>query len=188
MKKLVIALMAFALVITLAGCGGGGGGGGEYVSPKIGTYNGLKESDDFANDDQGKIIKNEMNEMSADFASSSVSVNNKTNTLKKYVSDSFCRGNEQNLKDDLIDTMSSRFDRYIVNEWGFKVTYFTKDSNTQITTRCSIRLNLVLKEGKTGSVTKWNDAILDRDIVWVKEGNDWKMKSGFPYDRNKDSI
>ena len=26
MKKLVIALMAFALVITLAGCGGGGGG------------------------------------------------------------------------------------------------------------------------------------------------------------------
>ena len=30
MKKLVIALMAFALVITLAGCGGGGGscGGG----------------------------------------------------------------------------------------------------------------------------------------------------------------
>ncbi len=187
MKKFVIALMAFALVFTLAGCGGGGGGG-ESISPNIATYNGLKESDTFTKDAQGSKIKSEMDEMSANFASSSVSVNNKTNTLKNYVSDSFCRGSEQNLKNDLINTMSSRFDRYIVNEWGFKVTDFTKDSDTQITTRCSIRLNLVLKEGKTGSVNKWNDAILNRNIVWVKEGDVWKMKSGFPYDRKKDSI
>ena len=31
MKKLVIALMAFALVITLAGCGGGGGGSSYHL-------------------------------------------------------------------------------------------------------------------------------------------------------------
>ncbi len=31
MKKFIIALMAFALVITLAGCGGGGGGGSSFV-------------------------------------------------------------------------------------------------------------------------------------------------------------
>lgn len=192
MKKFIIALMAFALVITLAGCGGGGGGGGgSSISPRIAEYNGLKESTEFANDPKGgQTIKAEMDEMSVNFASSTVSVSNKTKTLKNYISDSFCRGNEKNLKSDLISTMNSRFDRYIINEWGFKVTSFTHDSDTQITTECSIRLNLVLKEGKSGSVTTWNDAVIKRNIVWVKEKvNDewiWRIKSGFPYDRNKD--
>ena len=190
MKKLVIALMAFALVITLAGCGGGGGGGGSSVSPRVAEYNGLKESTAFIQDSNGKAIKAEMDKMSSDFASSTVAVSNKTNTLKKYISDSFCRGNEQNLKNDLISTMDSRFDRYIINEWGFKVTSFTQDSDTQLTTECSIRLDLVLKEGKTGSFTTWNDAIIKQKIVWVKEEVDgekiWRIKSGFPYDRKKD--
>ena len=190
MKKFIIALMAFALVITLAGCGGGGGGGGSSISPRVATYNGLKESATFVNDANGKIIKEEMDLMSTNFASSTISVSKKTDTLKMYISDSFHRGSEQNLKDDLISTMNSRFDRYIINEWGFKVTDFTKDSDTQITTECSIRLDLVLKEGKKGNVTTWNDAVIKQKIVWVKEKVDnkdvWRIKSGFPYDRNKD--
>ena len=182
-------MMAFALVFTLAGCGGGGGGGGS-VDQNIAKYNGLKESEEFYKDVTCASITVGLTEMETSFANKDLSGNDKKNVLANYISDTFKNETkETSSKDDLLNVMGSRFNRYIVNEWGFKVTSYSKhpeNNPTEIQTECSIRLNLTKKEGAEGSVNTWNSAVLNRKIVWVKEGDDWKIKSGFPYDRSTD--
>ncbi len=189
MKKLVIALMAFALVITLAGCGGGGGGGSS-VDPNIATYNGLAESEAFQKDTTCEKIRNGLADMKDSFSKSDLSGTQKKNVLAKYISDSFKNTTKANSsKSELLSTMESRFNRYTVNEWGFKVSNYSKNPEndpTEIQTECSIRLNLSKKPGADGSVDSWNSAVINRTMVWVKENGEWKIKSGFPYDRNTD--
>ena len=189
MKKLVIALMAFALVITLAGCGGGGGGGSS-VDQSIAQYNGLTESEAFKNDEVCSSINTGLNDMKTSFANAKLSGNQKKNVLAKYISDSFKNTTKAtSSKSELLSTMESRFNRYTVNEWGFKVTNYSKNPEndpTEIQTQCSIRLNLTKKAGAEGRVNAWNSAVLNRTMVWVKENGEWKIKSGFPYDRDTD--
>ena len=193
MKKFIIALMAFALVITLAGCGGGGGGG-SAVDQNVVKYNGYVQSEKFEKDDTCSSIREALKDMEDNFVKDDLTGTQKSNILKANISKSFKNTtNPDSSRDNLISTMKSRFNRYIVNEWGFKVTDYSPKNDpkaTEITTKCSIRLDLVLKEGKSGTVTKWNSAVLDRDIVWEYKEEDgvtkWRIKSGFPYDRSKD--
>lgn len=191
MKKFVIALMAFALVITLAGCGGGGGG--SSIDPKIGQYNGLVKSDDFYNKDNTSgvaSIRDSLTKMETDFANSKLSGSDKKKVLDEYVSKNFKNSTKaSSSKSELLSTMESRFNRYIVNEWGFKVTDYSPkndESATQIETECSIRLNLTKKKDAEGSVDSWNSAVIKQHITWIKEDGKWKIKSGFPYDRKTD--
>ena len=190
MKKLVIALMAFALVITLAGCGGGGGG--SSVDQNVVKYNGqtqLKAFDEDTTSGTSSIREGLVN-MRTDFVKSDLTGTQKKNTLEKYISTNFKNSTKaSSSKSELLSTMESRFNRYIVNDWGFKVTDYSpkKDENaTEIETICSIRLDLTKKEGAEGSVNSWNSAVIDRHIIWIKEDGKWKIKSGFPYDRNTD--
>lgn len=173
MKKLVIALMAFALVITLAGCGGGGG------SSRI-NFDDIVASDTFPK--QCKTISREMDEMSSVFADNKKSASEKTELLSKYISDNFTRDGKK-CKSELVNTMSSRFNRYTVKEWKFKV--ISHDSpeaeNDSIKTVCAIKLNLEKKPGAEGSVNKFDNVLTDREIYWVKEGDDWKIQRGLPY-------
>ena len=173
MKKLVIALMAFALVITLAGCGGGGG------SSKI-NFNDIVASETFPK--QCSKISAEMTEMSSVFADNNKSASEKTELLKKYVSDNFERDGKK-CKSELISTMSSRFSRYTVKEWKFKVVSHdgTEADDNSIKTVCAIKLNLEKKPGAEGSVNKFDDVLTDRAIYWVKEGDVWKIQKGLPY-------
>ena len=190
MKKLVIALMAFALVITLAGCGGGGGGGGSSVDQNIAKYNGQSEDAAFTKDATCADIRTGLSNMKTSFADANLSGTQKKNVLASYISDSFKNTTKaSSSKSELLSTMESRFNRYTVNEWGFKVTSYSKNPEndpTEIQTKCSIRLDLTKKPGAEGSVNTWNSAVIDRTMVWVKENGEWKIKSGFPYDRNTD--
>ena len=79
--------------------------------------------------------------------------------------------------------MGSRFERYKVIDWGFKVTNHSKNGE-EIKTTCSIRLNL--EKIKGDGIPRWNDAILNKELVWKKESEVWKIIRGFPYDRRKD--
>ena len=180
MKKLVIALMAFALVITLAGCGGGGGGGSS-VSQNVTLYNSKQTSEAFKTDENGSKIFASMNDMSAQFGSD-ISGNEKKTVLSNNTADPFYDKNGKSNRADFINSMGSRFDRYTVNEFGFKVTDFKYYPDTnELETLCSIRLNLTRKPGKDGSLAAYNDAILDQKITWKKVGDTWKIYKGFPY-------
>ncbi|MBR4329834.1 MAG: hypothetical protein IKP71_08260 [Candidatus Riflebacteria bacterium] len=191
MKKLVIALMAFALVITLAGCGGGGGSG-SYVDPKIAQYNGQDQLKAIDKDTTSgtKSIREGLVDMETNFVKADLTGDKKKEKLGYYISKDFKNTTKaSSSKDELLTTMGSRFNRYIVNDWGFKVTDYDpkNDENaTQIETICSIRLDLTKKEGAEGSVNSWNSAVIDRHIIWIKEDGRWKIKSGFPYDRDTD--
>lgn len=190
MKKLVIALMAFALVITLAGCGGGGGGPSD-----IEIYEGQAKSEDFYknstdtgyNSNYG-AVKAGLEDMETVFASSAKSAADKKTTLGNYISANFYRGTDTaaKLKKELLNTMGDRFNRYTVNQWGFKVTSCTiSDDGLEMETTCSIRFDLALKPGCSGNGAG-DRAVLNRKIKWSNEGGTWRIVSGFPYDRNKD--
>ena len=181
MKKFVIALMAFALVITLAGCGGGGGGGGAAVSQNVITYNSMNTSEAFIKDANGGKIYDSMDKMSKQF-NSDITAAEKKNVLSNNTYDPFYDKNGKSNRDDFLSSMGDRFDRYTVNEFSFKVTNFKYHSDTnEMETLCSIRLNLTRKPNKSGRVASFNDAILDKTIIWKKDGETWKIYKGFPY-------
>lgn len=183
MKKFVIALMAFSLVISLAGCGGGGGSGPSTVE-MYESQPSLSIPEEYNCGGENGIQSN-LDKMANDFKSATKTASEKKETLGKYISNSFKRADGSGSRDELLNVMGSRFERYKVIDWGFKVTNHSKNDE-EIKTTCSIRLNLEKKPGKEGRVDHWNDAILNKELVWKKESEVWKIIRGFPYERGKD--
>ena len=179
MKKLVIALMSFALVVTLAGCGGGGGGGNSQVK----SINDLVRSETFPI--KCDKIAAAMNAIEADFTSTTKTAEEKKDTLSKYISEDFTRGSEKK-KAELTDTMFSRFERYNIDSWKFVVTNHDGEeakktaNGDEIVVECAIDLKLTLKPGATGNgAGSWQ--LYNKELVWRNESGNWRIIRGLPY-------
>ena len=173
MKKLVIALMAFALVITLAGCGGGGGGGGGGETPHWG--------------DEGKnlpeAIKTNYNVMKDAFKPETVNALDSSSSRKTYVQNNFTKyvsptatfmGNKTYNRNKMTSRLTSVLDSYKITNYEFKPGETAKVSDTKYTSWTYCVLNATRKsDGEARNLGHW------MQFTWEKSGDDWFITNGF---------
>ena len=172
MKKFIIALMAFALVITLAGCGGGGGGGGGET-PHWG--------------DEGKnldpAILNDYNVMKNAFDPDTVNALTTSGSRKTYVTNNFTKfvsptatfmGNDKYTKDKMTSRLTSVLGSYNIINYEFKPGETNKISDTKYTSWVYCVLNAKRKsDNEPRNLGHW------MQFTWEKTGDDWYITDGF---------
>lgn len=178
MKKLVIALMAFALVITLAGCGGGGGGGGftldrgdngkwlknngfEVVANAYTDINTVFKNNSSSNDKNGEIRGNAFAEcISANYTGAS-NYSSDVSTKAKLVA---------RLK-SLIKNKSFE---------GLEIIPFATQTGAEKNVTVTEKTKLYVSSFKHNGNTYSNKEYIFDKVKWVKEedGN-WRIVSGF---------
>lgn len=171
MKKLVIALMAFALVITLAGCGGGGG-----------------SSD---NNDHGAFMQTNFPEAYANYSKMTTDIKNahsgdtdgskRADCIMNCVDDSSFKADARAAmsmtKSQLRDRLKKLFKE--VQYGSFEIsplntTASSKEENYVIEATQFIFGNNVKYDGNTAkSVT-----LTLNDVKWEKIGDTWKITDG----------
>ena len=196
MKKLVIALMAFALVITLAGCGGGGGGGSSWSLSRGDDGKWLKENGfEEIYDAYQKI-----NKVFVDNNDNDPKGTTRANAFYELLSEKYSGKDIQhkNDKGEITGTtpMSSRNDvrdrlEYLIQEKKFNgvelIAFQTldgvdKENKTYVPEKTKLYVKSFQYNGNTYENTSYNEYVFDK-IEWVNEGTAeapvWKIKSGF---------
>lgn len=196
MKKLVIALMAFALVITLAGCGGGGGGGSSYHLDYGDNGAALKKYDD--NDLTG--IKNSYDGINAKLSDSKSTNDQRVAAIMDCISTKYeGKPDSQTHKNGKEATpmktgenVKSRLDLLIKNYKStglLVIPYKTKDVHSEtIVEVTTLHVDSLVVDGAT---------ITNRDyqleLEWKNEGTKdkpvWKIINGFtPLGKNRSDF
>lgn len=171
MKKFVIALMAFALVITLAGCGGGGGGG---------------EAAHWG--DEGKNlpeeIKSNYDVMKKAFTPSTVNALADKNARETYILNNFTRyvsptatfmGNNSYNKNKMTSRLTSVLGSYKIDSYEFKPGETSKKSDTKYTSWVYCVLNATNKNDKNTKRNLGHWML----FTWEKSGDEWYITDGF---------
>ena len=183
MKKFVIALMAFALVITLAGCGGGGGGGGAaYVLNRGDNGAALKDYGEGKDLTPVKTAYDELNTaFSANNKDNDKEGTNRANAFKAKISENY-HGDRDNVsnKAKLVSRLKS-----LISSKEFEgieiIPFATKNGST--TTSVKETTKLYVASFKYKNVTYSNSAnneYLFDSVEWVKENDgQWRIVSGF---------
>ena len=196
MKKLVIALMAFALVITLAGCGGGGGGGSSYHLDYGDNGAALKKYDD--NDLTG--IKASYDGINTVLSDSKKTSDERVKSIIDCISDNY-KGNPeyQEHKNGATKTdmrtkanVKSRLDNLIKDKKSsglIVVPYKTNDVHSEIIKEVTtLHVDSLVVDGST---------LTNRDyqltLEWKNEGTaeapNWKIINGFtPLGKNRSDF
>ncbi len=181
MKKLVIALMAFALVITLAGCGGGGGGGSSYHLDR--GDNGAALEKDF------KDVRSAYTSINEAFQTNSISSDPKGekrgDAFAEYVSKDY-KGKNTTHSDGSVTKVSTKSElvsrlKSLINSKQFEgleiIPYQTKNGATA--TSVTEKTKLYVSSFKhNGSNYKNKEYVFD-SVKWVKEDDAWRIVSGF---------
>lgn len=171
MKKLVIALMAFALVITLAGCGGGGGGSDHNDH---GAY--MKENFPEAYKNYETMTSNIKTAKATDRDGSK-----RADCIMAYVSDSAFKANTRAsmsmTKKELRDRLIKLF--YEVEYGSFAIsplntTDSNKEENYVIEATQFIFAGTVKYHEKTASEV----TLTLNEVKWEKIGDSWKITDG----------
>ena len=171
MKKLVIALMAFALVISLAGCGGGGGG----------------SSEDYSKGDDGKTLKeqNETVYKQITEMKNSVQINKDYNvTQAKQAADQFTTYIDPNTEfgqDKITKSDVGRRINNVLNNNKLDVFTFSFGKTAEITSTKVVQyLNIAIHgKNKTTGEEKGTKSPMTFKFVWSKIGDDWLITEGF---------
>lgn len=173
MKKLVIALMAFALVITLAGCGGGGGGSDHNDH---GAY--MKENFPEAYKNYETMTSNIRSAKATDSDGSK-----RADCIMACVSDSAfkrtanTRASMSMTKPELRNRLIKLFKEVEYGSFAISplnTTDSNKEENYVIEATQFIFGNNVKYDGKTAnSVT-----LTLNDVKWEKIGDTWKITDG----------
>ena len=179
MKKLVIALMAFALVITLAGCGGGGGGGGKssYTVPKA-DYESLEK------DSNLKPVATAYKAIDAVFTDDTASATAKADALGDYLSETYVgtdtSANDVSTKAAVVKRLRSVISNN--NFTGLTIIPCQIQNGVTATTvseKTVFHVDTFTRDGKTYKNLNYE---FDK-IQWVNEGTaeapDWKIVGGF---------
>ena len=182
MKKLVIALMAFALVITLAGCGGGGGGSKAFVLDRGDDGKGLTDNG-FTDvkksyDDINTVFKN--NDSSSD-----ANGNIRGNAFAEAISENYT-GTNKTHSDGSVTKVSTKAElvarlKSLIKSKQFEgleiIPYQTKNGATA--TNVVEKTKLYVASFKHNGSTYTNKEYVFDSIKWVKEDSGWKIVSGF---------
>ena len=196
MKKLVIALMAFALVITLAGCGGGGGGGSSYHLDYGDNGAALKKYDD--NDLTG--IKDSYDGINGVLSDSQKTTDDRVKSIVDCISDNY-KGNPeyQTHKNGAEKTdmrtkanVKSRLDNLIKEKKStglLVIPYKTKDVHSEtIIETTTLHVDSLVVDG-----SKFVNRDYQLELEWKNEGTkenpDWKIINGFtPLGKNRSDF
>ena len=186
MKKLVIALMAFALVITLAGCGGGGGGSSYHLD--YGDKGaGLK---DYGDGRDLTPIKKAYDGIKTELAKYSVSNDaegkNRTAAIMYYISNKYSGGVYKHKNGETRDMREAKdVEKRLLELIGGKqfegllvLPVKTNDgcTATEATEQTTLHVDSLTLDG--GTTLKNQDYTLP--LKWKKEDNgEWKIVSGF---------
>lgn len=175
MKKLVIALMAFALVITLAGCGGGGGGGftldrGDNGEGLIKNgFTDVKTAYDSMNSELAKYDK-----------SSDSQGTNRAKAIMKNVSTSYKGTRTKNVAIQTYTDLKDRLE-YLIREKKFEgleiIPFKTLDGATE-GTEVFEKTKLYVQSLVQGGGTWKNQEYVFEKVQWKKESDGWKILSG----------
>lgn len=180
MKKLVIALMAFALVISLAGCGGGGSSSSKDFVLDYGD-NGKGLEANF------KDVKTAYENMSAELAkhdsSSDPKGTERAEAIVKYISDDY-KGNTKSGYTKILETKDKVADRlvYLISKKKFDglqmIPYQTVKGGYKageyVTENTKLYVKNLVQDGKNWPNQEYNF----KNVKWVKESTGWKIVSG----------
>ena len=195
MKKFIIALMAFVLVFTLAGCGGGGGGSswhldrgndGKWLQENgfeslYNAYTGINKvfAENNDNDPEGTTRANALyNLLSDDYTGKDIQHKNDNGKVTSIT--------KMSTKEDVRDRLA-----YLITEKKFDgvelIAFKTlngadKENKTYVPEKTKLYVKSFKYDGKTYENTRYNEYTFEK-IEWVNEGTadnpDWKIKSGF---------
>ena len=181
MKKLVIALMAFALVITLAGCGGGGGGSKAFVLDR--GDNGAALEKDFQDVRKAYSSINEV--FQGNNPSSDPKGEIRGNAFAEYISQNYT-GKNTTHSDGTVTKVSTKSElvsrlKSLINSKKFEgleiIPYKTNNGATETTVSEKTKL-FVASFQHNGSNYQNKEYVFD-SVKWVKEDGGWKIVSGF---------
>ena len=197
MKKLVIALMAFALVITLAGCGGGGGGGGSSYHLDYGDNGAaLKKYDD----NDLTSIKTSYDSINSVMSDSQKTTDQRVASIMDCISANY-KGNPeyQTHKNGADPTdmrtranVKSRLDNLIKDKKSaglLVIPYKTNDVHSEtIIEVTTLHVDSLVVDGTT-----FTNRDYQLNLEWKNEGTaespDWKIINGFtPLGKNRSDF
>ena len=168
MKKLVIALMAFALVITLAGCGGGGGSSEHWGD------RGANLDDDISKNYQAMqeaFKPDTVNKMTTEAQRRAFLKENFTDFIKPGAR--FC--NNAYTREDMNSRMASVLGSYKFKEYSFEPGETGKVSDSKYTSWVRCHIYADRNDGKkTQNLSDW------MQLTWEKgEDGKWYITGGF---------
>ena len=184
MKKFIIALMAFALVITLAGCGGGGGGGG-FVLDRGDNGAALK---DYGNGKDFTAVKKAYDDINAVFQSNDSSSDKdgtaRANAFAECISENYTGSSEYSSDVSTKKKLVSRLKSLIKNKKfeGLEIIPY-KTLNGATKTTVKEKTKLFVSSFKHNGNTYTNKEYTFESIEWVNEGTaespKWRIVGGF---------
>ena len=169
MKKLVIALMAFALVITLAGCGGGGGSSEHWGD------RGANLDDDISKNYQAMkkaFVPETVNKLTTNEQRSAFIKENFTDFIKPGAT---FMGKPAYTREKMNSRMTSVLNSYLMKEYSFEPGETGKVSDTKYTSWVYCHLYATRRsDNEPRNPSQW------MQFTWEKaEDGKWYITSGF---------
>ena len=182
MKKFVIALIAFAFVITLAGCGGGGGGSPVFILNRGDNGAALKN---YGNGKDLTPVKTAYTNINTVFKDNSTPDKDpdgtiRANALKEYISDAYTGRSDYSSDVSTKDKLIKRLTQLIHDKKfeGLEIIPFATNDGATATTVTEKTKLYVAKFIHSGN-TYLNKEYVFNEVKWVKEESGWKIRSGF---------
>lgn len=173
MKKLVIALMAFALVISLAGCGGGGGSSkdnydyGQFLrdnkeyTPIYDNYQALTKA--LASCKKGKEAES-------------------AKAFLSYVDPNYNNGGKKfaDIENRLAATSGTKgvLYRFDIQEFKFEPLSTVTATSTKVIEKTNYYIKATVRAGETGNELLKNGANKQDDLTWEKKNGNWVITGG----------